>query len=49
MDSKFKKLYYTPCGQAFMTGNAKILYKEYKEQKLKPEITLENVIGLLVL
>ena len=35
-------MYYTPGGQAFMTGNAKILYKEYKEQKLKPEINLEN-------
>ena len=32
MNAKLKKLYKTAGGRSFMTGNANVLYKEYKEK-----------------
>ena len=43
MNAKLKKLYKTAGGSSFMTGNANVLYKEYKEKKFKPPIKLRDV------
>jgi hypothetical protein len=42
MNANFNKLYKTVGGRSFLTGSANVLYKEYKEKKLKPPINLRN-------
>ena len=39
----FKKLYYDSSSGAYLAGSAAILFNEYKSQKLKPPIKLDDV------
>ena len=47
METNFKKLYKKQGGVSYLTGNAKILFDEYRTKNLKPKIKLHNVVTFL--